>query len=97
MKKQDEMQTMNMLLAARNAFAIIVIIIVGHMIYDTIKGQYNNEITMLISVIGFSFWGSLIYYSNKREGKDFFRAILPVALIVLITGLIILLGVWMIG
>lgn len=95
MKKQDEMQRMNMLLSSRNAFAITAILIAAFMIYSMIKGDYRSEIQIIMNIMIGSFWGSMIYYSNKRDGKDFFRSILPIALIVLITALIILFGMWM--
>lgn len=95
MRKQDEMENLNMLLSARNAFIISAILILLYMLYSMIKGEYKSEFVIMLSIMIGSFMGSLIYYSNKREGKDFFRAILPVALIVLITALVILFVVWM--
>lgn len=95
MRKQDEMENMNMLLSARNAFTISTILIFSYMLYSMIKGEYKGEIVIMFNIMIGSFSGSLIYYSNKRGGKDFFRAILPVALIVIITALVILFVVWM--
>lgn len=95
MKKQDEMERMNMLLSSRNAFGITAILVAAYMIYSMIKGEYKREIVIMLNIMTFSFFGSLTYYANKREGKDFFRAILPVALIILITALVILFVMWM--
>jgi len=94
-RKQDEMENMNMLLSARNAFIISIILIFSYMIYSMIKGEYKREIVIMFNIMFFSFTGSSTYYANKWQGKGFFRAILPVALIVLITALVILFVMWM--
>lgn len=88
MRKQDEMEKMNMLLASRNAFAISAIVIGAYIIYSMIRGEYKGEIVIFLNIMLVSFWASKIYYTNKREGKDFFRAALPIAITVLILALI---------
>ena len=92
MQRQDEMERMNVLLSARNSFVATTIVLMSLIFFLIYKGDYPNVLVIIQSVMSVSFFGSLIFYRNKREGKDTFGAIMPIAIIMLVVGVIVLVG-----